>query len=80
MVSPVGKNKPKNAIVSADFEANKKSKDYFDTYITLERSDIFTKGSITESKVKNANWHTLAKNDDSSEMPKLPSGSDIIHY
>ncbi|MCD8446911.1 Lipl32 family lipoprotein [Tenacibaculum finnmarkense] len=75
MVSPVGKNKPKNAIVSADFEANKKSKDYFDTYITLERSDIFTKGSITESKVKNANWHTLAKNDDSSEMPKLPSGS-----
>ncbi|WP_256444428.1 LipL32 family surface lipoprotein [Tenacibaculum finnmarkense] len=26
MVSPVGKNKPKNAIISADFEANKKSK------------------------------------------------------
>lgn len=75
MVSPAGKNKPKNAIVSADFEANKNSKDYFDTYITLERSDILTKGSVTESKVKNANWRTLAKNDDSSEMPKLPSGS-----
>ncbi len=75
MVSPVGKNNPKNAIVSADFEANKDSKDYFDTYITLERSDIVTKGSITEDKVKNAKWYTLAKNDDSGEMPKLPSGA-----
>ncbi|MCG8184269.1 LipL32 family surface lipoprotein [Tenacibaculum piscium] len=75
MVSPVGKNKAKNAIVSDDFEANKDSKDYFDTYITLERSSIVSKNSISESNVKSAKWFTLAKNDDSSEMPKLPSGS-----
>lgn len=75
MLSPVGKNNPKDATESADYKANKGSKDYFDTYITLERSTIFTKSAITESKVKNTNWHTLAKNDDSSEMPKLPSGA-----
>ncbi len=75
MVSPVGSNNPKNAIVSEDFEKNQDSKDYFDTYITLERSDIITKGNISEETVKNAKWFTLAKNDDSSEMPKLPSGS-----
>lgn len=75
MVSPVGKNNIKDAIVSADYEANKDSKDYFDTYITLERSDIINKSSISNEAVKNAKWFTLAKNDDSSEMPKLPSGS-----
>ena len=83
MLSPIGKNSPKNAIVSPDFETNKTSKDYFDTYITLERSTIFTKGGITESKVKNARWTTLAKNDDSSEMPKLPNGpkyNSLLRY
>lgn len=83
MISPIGKNAPKNAIISSDFEANKGSKDFFDTYITLERSSIFTKGAITEQKVKSANWTTLAKNDDSSEMPKLPDGrkyNSLLRY
>lgn len=83
MVSPVGKNNPKNAIVSKDFEANKGSEEYFDTYITLERSDIISKESITEDKVKNAKWFTLAKNDDSGEMPKLPNGrkyNSLLRY
>lgn len=72
MVSPVGKNNPKKAIVGADYKA---SDDYFDTYITLERSTIVTKAGITDAKVKSASWHTLAKNDDSGEMPATPRGS-----
>ena len=75
MLSPVGGNNPKKAIISADYKANEDSDDYFDTYITLERSNIISKGNISEGAVKSANWTTLAKNDDSSEMPKLPSGA-----
>ncbi|MFC5046771.1 Lipl32 family lipoprotein [Aquimarina hainanensis] len=75
MMSPVGKNKIKNATVSKAYADNSKSNDYFDTYITLERSDIISKNNITEDAVKNANWVTLASNDDSGEMPKQPSGS-----
>ncbi len=77
MMSPVGKTKVKNAIEAADYEGHKDSKDFFDTYITLERSDIFTKDKISEEAVKDANWVTLAHNDDSSEMPKTPRGT---HY
>ncbi|RZS93069.1 Lipl32 family lipoprotein [Aquimarina brevivitae] len=75
MLSPVGKTKVKNAITAEAFTANKDSEDYFDTYITLERSDIISQDKITEDAVKNANWVTLASNDDSSEMPEQPSGS-----
>jgi len=73
MMSPAKNSKVKNAIKGATYDANAKSNDFFDTYITLERSDIFTKDKI--SNARNASWHTLAKNDDSSEMPKQPSGS-----
>ncbi|MEE9364769.1 MAG: Lipl32 family lipoprotein [Cellulophaga sp.] len=75
MISPVGKTKIKKAIKSAAFEANASSSDYFDTYITLERSSIFTKDAISVDAAKNATWTVLASNDDSSEMPKQPSGS-----
>ncbi|CDF79332.1 LipL32 surface lipoprotein-like protein [Formosa agariphila KMM 3901] len=75
MLSPVAKTKVKNAIESADYKDNASSSDYFDTYITLERSTIFTKEDISEAAVKSATWTTLASNDDSSEMPKQPSGS-----
>ncbi len=40
-------------------------------YITLERSDVITKDGI--ANIEAANWWRLAKNDDSSEMPKQPS-------
>ncbi|WP_034057244.1 LipL32 family surface lipoprotein [Lacinutrix jangbogonensis] len=73
MISPVGKAKTKNAIMGAGYEENKGSKDYFDTYITLERSSVFTKDVITDSE--NTTWTTLARNDDSGDMPKQPSGS-----
>ncbi|WP_339849357.1 LipL32 family surface lipoprotein [uncultured Dokdonia sp.] len=73
MMSPAGKVKTKNPIVGAGYEENKDSKDYFDTYITLERSSVFTKDGIAGSV--NATWTTLERNDDSGEMPKQPSGS-----
>jgi len=75
MLSPVADNAPKEASKSADFEANAKSTEFFDTYITLERSDIIKVEDITPAKVKAAKWTTLERNDDSSEMPKQPSGS-----
>jgi len=74
MMSPVGNTKVKNAIESKEYLENKDSKDYFDTYITLEKSTIKSKDGISEDGVASATWHTLAKNDDSSEMPKNPSG------
>ncbi|WP_108867045.1 Lipl32 family lipoprotein [Aquimarina aquimarini] len=75
MMSPVGKNKVKGATMSKAYEDNASSSDFFDTYITLERSDIISKDKITAEGVKSAKWVTLERNDDSSEMPKQPSGS-----
>ena len=75
MMSPVGKTKIKNATTSISYSENVKSEEYFDTYITLERSEIISKDKISEDAVKNAKWTTLASNDDSSEMPKQPNGN-----
>lgn len=75
MMSPVGKTKIKNATKSEDYTANADSKDYFDTYITLERSNIVSADKISVDGVKGAKWISLAKNDDSSEMPKTPRGT-----
>ncbi len=75
MMSPVGKTKIKGAIASKSYEDNASSSDYFDTYITLERSDIISKSNISEASVSSANWIKLDYNDDSSEMPALPNGS-----
>ncbi len=81
MMSPAKKVKVKDPIKGATYDANAGSEDYFDTYITLERSDIVSKAGI--SNAANANWHTLAKNDDSGEMPKQPSGrsyNSLLRY
>ena len=82
MMSPAGKTKKlKDPIMGAGYEENKGSKDFFDTYITLERSDVFTKEGIAGSA--SANWTTLKKNDDSGEMPKQPSGrkyNSLLRY
>ncbi len=75
MMSPVGKAKIKGATSSQAYQDNASSKDFFDTYVTLERSDIVSKDNISEDAAKSANWVTLERNDDSSEMPKQPSGS-----
>jgi hypothetical protein len=75
MMSPVGTAKIKDAAKATDFDANAMSTDYFDTYITLERSDIIQSADITAAKIKSAKWVTLERNDDSGEMPAQPSGS-----
>ncbi len=75
MMSPVGKTKIKGATTSTAYTENASSSDFFDTYITLERSDIVSKDKISEEGVKSAKWTILERNDDSSEMPKQPSGS-----
>jgi len=83
MMSPVGGTKVKKAIESKAFVENKDSKDYFDTYITLERSTIISKDDISEEGIANATWYTLASNDDSSEMPKDPKGrsyNSLLRY
>jgi hypothetical protein len=76
MMSPVSASyKNKKAIVSELYSKNKGSKDYFDTYITLERSNIIDASKISEEAVKSAKWVTFESNDDSGEMPEQPSGS-----
>jgi len=76
MMSPVpAKYKNKKATQSTGYKANISSADFFDTYITLERSNIVSKGGITADGVESAKWTVLESNDDSSEMPKNPSGS-----
>lgn len=76
MMSPVGSDyKNKKAIQSDGYKANSTSEEFFDTYITLERSNIIAADKISEEAVKSAKWVVLDRNDDSSEMPKQPSGS-----
>lgn len=73
MMSPANNVKVTNPIVSKAYEENKSSKDFFDTYITLEKSDIFDPSDVTNENVKNATWIILDSNDDSHEMPKQPN-------
>jgi hypothetical protein len=83
MMSPVGDTKIKTAIESKEYTENKDSKDYFDTYITLEKSSIVSKADISEEGVAGATWTTLDRNDDSSEMPKNGGGrkyNSLLRY
>lgn len=75
MMSPVGDTKIKGAIESKEYTENASSEDYFDTYITLEKSNITSKENVSKENVASAEWTKLASNDDSGEMPKNPSGS-----
>ncbi len=83
MMSPVGNAKVKNAIESDEFVENKNSTAYFDTYITLESSGIYKKEGATLENIQKANWNTLARNDDSGEMPTNPGGrnyNSLLRY
>lgn len=75
MMSPTKGLKIKNAITTAGYDANASTDEFFDTYITLEKSTILTAGNISADKIKSATWTVLARNDDSGEMPAQPSGS-----
>jgi hypothetical protein len=78
MASPVpSKMKPeKEDFVSPDYTANAEdTKNYFDTWITLERADGVTSVADIATKGKTAKWNSYGSNDDSGEMPAQPSGS-----
>ncbi len=77
MISPVPKEMKakKSNVVSPDYEANKSDKkNYFDTWISLEKAEGITSINDVVSKGTSANWNVIQKNDDSGEMPKQPSG------
>ncbi|MDP2386951.1 MAG: LipL32 family surface lipoprotein [Bacteroidota bacterium] len=78
MASPVpSKMSPDKAdFVSPDYTANSTdTKNYFDTWITLERADGVTSIADIATKGKTAKWNSYGSNDDSGEMPAQPSGS-----
>lgn len=51
------------------------TKNFFDTWITLERAEGIMKLEDVAAKAKTARWATIETNDDSGEMPAQPSGS-----
>jgi hypothetical protein len=62
--------------VSAEYNANASdTKNYFDTWVTLEKAEGIFKLEDVAAKAKTAKWTTLESNDDSSDMPAQPSGS-----
>jgi hypothetical protein len=77
MISPIpGGLKPaENDFVGADYKGNEgDSKNYFDTWITLERADGISSADDI-MKGKSAKWNSYGSNDDSGELPAQPSGS-----
>lgn len=81
MMSPTASIQVRNPIMGEGYIDNSSSLDYFDTYITLEKSSITSQNNV--SNAKNATWKTLAKNNDSEEMPAQPSGelvNSLLRY
>lgn len=76
MVSHHDGDKIKNPIISKNYNQHKDTKEYFDTYITIEKSNITSLSDISESTVKNARWVMLDRNDDTQEIYAQPSGSN----
>jgi hypothetical protein len=78
MLSPVRDlAKPKEGDIISPFweEGSKDTENYFDTYITFERSLDITSVDDIEAKIGSTQWVQYDSNDDSSEMPPQPSGS-----
>lgn len=78
MISPVPDSmKPSDKdYVTADYTANASdTKNFFDTWVSLERADGILKLEDVSAKAKSAKWTVIDQNDDSGEMPAQPSGS-----
>lgn len=77
MVSPVTTMKPEKLdyVMDEYTENASDKKSYFDTWISLERSSVIFNDSNFVENVKNGEWTLLGQNDDSSELPKQPSGN-----
>ncbi|MEL6390681.1 MAG: LipL32 family surface lipoprotein [Bacteroidota bacterium] len=83
MVSPANGDKVKDPIMAPNYEANKETKEFFDTYITLERSDITSLDGVTAEAIAAANWIILDYNDDTSELKAQPDGrkyNSLLRY
>ncbi len=83
MVSPADGKKIKDAIKASNYDANSGTEEYFDTYITLEKSNITSLAGIGQDAIDNASWTILARNDDSGELGKQPSGkkyNSLLRY
>lgn len=77
MISPAPDSvKPteKDYVSAAYTENAADTKNFFDTWVTLERAEGIFKIEDVAGKAKSAKWVTIDKNDDSSEMPAQPSG------
>ncbi len=64
-------------IVSANYLSSVEadSESYFDTWISFERAVSIVNSEDINSNISSTEWVRYATNDDSSEMPKQPSGS-----
>ena len=78
MISPVPDKMAPEAtdFAAADYKENEADKkNFFDTWVTLERAGGVTKAEEIVTKGKSASWSSFGVNDDSGEMPAQPSGS-----
>ncbi len=77
MISPIpeGMKASETDFIGVDYAANAaENKNYFDTWITLERAEGITSADDILNG-KTATWNSFGVNDDSGEMPAQPSGS-----
>jgi len=56
-------------------ENNSERTTFFDTWIAFERANDIVKSEDISSKAGTTKWTMYEQNDDSSEMPKQPSGN-----
>jgi len=83
MVSPHNGSKVKDPIMAPNYSAHQDSKDFFDTYITIEKSNIVSLEDCSEESIKNAMWTRLDYNDDTGEIYAQPDGrkyNSLLRY
>ena len=83
MVSPADGKKIKSPILAPNYEVNRDTKDFFDTYITLEKSDITLLEGLTADAITSASWNVLERNDDTRELKAQPDGrkyNSLLRY
>ena len=78
MVSPIpSKMKPKSKdFASETFKSNSSERvKYFDTWISLEKASNVVSKESAVNNFETHEWNQISYNDDSSELPKQPSGN-----
>lgn len=83
MVSPHNGKKIKDPIIAPNYESNRDSKEFFDTYITIEKSGITSLEGLSQDKIDGTVWTRLDWNDDTSEIYAQPDGrkyNSLLRY